>query len=131
MKFNLHQCQLLLLAGDDSDNDDDDDKTLFSNYTSYFHRKFHPRLIPLYWYYKNKDLSNKPFLSSYQIDEIISIIPESSVPFLTTDYLNNRNEEEKKDENINNVRENASKNTENSGLDKENCSWFLKILTSK
>ncbi|RHZ73176.1 hypothetical protein Glove_232g96 [Diversispora epigaea] len=46
--------------------------------------KFHLRLIPSRWYYKNKDPSQEPFLVATKFkNEITSIIPESNIPFLT------------------------------------------------
>ncbi|RHZ86010.1 hypothetical protein Glove_57g56 [Diversispora epigaea] len=49
-----------------------------------FTAKFHLRLIPSRWYYKNKDPSKEPFLVATKFeDENIPIIPESSIPFLT------------------------------------------------
>ncbi|RHZ52802.1 hypothetical protein Glove_457g22 [Diversispora epigaea] len=46
--------------------------------------KFHIRLIPSRWYYKNKDPSKEPFLVATKFEEIsIPSIPESNIPFLT------------------------------------------------
>ncbi|RHZ83189.1 hypothetical protein Glove_99g275 [Diversispora epigaea] len=45
--------------------------------------KFHLRLIPSRWYYKNKDPSKEPFLVANKFeDENAPIIPESNIPFL-------------------------------------------------
>jgi hypothetical protein len=46
--------------------------------------KFHLRLIPSRWYYKDKDPSKEPFLVASKFeDKTIPIIPQHNIPFLT------------------------------------------------
>ena len=46
--------------------------------------KFHLRLIPSRWYYKNKDPSKEPFLVASKFEaETTTITPQHNVPFLT------------------------------------------------
>ena len=46
--------------------------------------KFHLRLIPSRWYYKNKDPSKEPFLVASKFEaEDIPTIPQDNIPFLT------------------------------------------------
>jgi len=50
--------------------------------------KFHLRLIPSRWYYKNKDPSKEPFLvaSKFEAETSTHIIPQYNIPFLTAIY---------------------------------------------
>jgi hypothetical protein len=49
--------------------------------------KFHLRLIPSQWYYKDKDPSKEPFLVARKFEaETIHIIPQYNIPFLTAIY---------------------------------------------
>ena len=46
--------------------------------------KFHLRLIPSRWYYRNMDASKEPFLVASKFEsETPPIIPQYNVPFLT------------------------------------------------
>src|SRR5207248_474862 len=46
--------------------------------------KFHLRLIPSRWYYKNKDPSKEPFLVASKFEaETIPTIPQDNIPFLS------------------------------------------------
>ncbi len=47
--------------------------------------KFHIKLIPLRWYYKNKDPSKEPFLITSKFEaKVTPVIPEHDVLFLTS-----------------------------------------------
>src|SRR6266487_6803005 len=49
--------------------------------------KFHLRLIPSRWYYKDKDPSKEPFLVASKFEaETTHIIPQYNIPFLTAIY---------------------------------------------
>lgn len=54
--------------------------------------KFHLRLIPSRWYYRDKNASKEPFLVASKFEsEIPPIIPQHSIPFLTVIHQTSQN----------------------------------------